>query len=153
MPIFLYLRALDFSMPKERSCGTIVYRKDRDGTVKYLLLHYLSRHWEFPKGHVEKNEKEEQTALRELMEETGIADAKLQDGFRHVITYYFKNGEENIHKEVVFFLAFTRTKHIKLSEEHMGFAWVSYEKALKKVKFGNSKELLEKADNFVKKAV
>src|SRR3989338_2110609 len=110
-------------MPKEKSCGAIVFRKQKDGTVKYLLLHYEAGHWDFPKGNQEKNEKEEQTASREIKEETGIEDVEFIDGFRDIIKYFYKKAQETVYKEVAFFLAQTRTEHVILSKEHIGYAW------------------------------
>jgi len=42
-------------MPKEKSAGAIILRKE-DNKIYYLLLHYHSGHWEFPKGHIEGKE-------------------------------------------------------------------------------------------------
>src|SRR3989338_5398982 len=137
-------------MGKENSCGAIVFRKHQ-GIVQYLLLHYGTGHWDFPKGHVEKNEKEEQTALRELKEETGIEDTEIMDNFRETVKYFFKKGQETIYKEVVFFLAETHSDEVTLSNEHIGYAWLNFEHAGKKLTFNNSKELLEKADTFLRK--
>ena len=52
-----------------KKCGIIV----RDPSQKYLLVFgKKSGKWGFPKGHQEEGESEEETALRELKEETGI---------------------------------------------------------------------------------
>lgn len=53
-----------------RSCGVIPYRKTPDG-IRYLLLLQINGFWSFPKGHMEPFESEQETALRELKEETG----------------------------------------------------------------------------------
>jgi len=53
-----------------KKCGIICYDTD---AKKYLLVHGVKSHkWGFPKGHMEKGETEEETALREFREETGI---------------------------------------------------------------------------------
>ena len=140
-------------MPKENSCGAIVFKKQKDGSAKYLLLHYEAGHWDFPKGNQEKKETEEQTAAREIKEETGIEDFELLDDFREVIKYFYKKGEETVYKEVVFFLAQSATEEVKLSFEHIGYAWASYEHAMKKLTFNNSKELLKKVNGFLYKTV
>ena len=75
-------------MPTEKSCGAVVFKQQKDGSVKYLLLHYEAGHWDFPKGKQEKNEKEEQTAAREIKEETGIEDIEFVDGFREMVKYF-----------------------------------------------------------------
>ena len=137
-------------MTKEKSCGALVFRKQKDG-VKYLLLHYEAGHWDFPKGNQEKNETEQLTAAREIKEETGIDDIEFVDGFREIIKYFYKKNEETIYKEVIFFLAQSTTEEVKLSFEHIGYAWTSYENACKRLTFNNSKELLKKANEFLKR--
>ena len=138
-------------MPKEKSYGAIVFKRHKDG-IKYLLLHYGAGHWDLPKGHMEKNEKEEQTALREIKEETGIEDIEFADGFRETVNYFYKRGEDTISKEVIFFLVQSATDEVKLSDEHIGYAWLNYGHALKKLTFSNAKELLKKADEFLNKS-
>lgn len=137
-------------MPKEKSCGAIVFKKQKDG-IKYLLLHYGAGHWDFPKGRQEKKETEEQAALREIKEETGIEDVEFVKGFNEKINYFYKQGKDAIFKEVVFFLAQSATDEVKLSFEHIGYAWLSYENAYKKLTFNNAKELLRKTNQFLYK--
>ena len=138
-------------MPKEKSCGAIVFKRQKDNSAKYLVLHYDAGHWDFPKGKQEKNEKEEQAALREIKEETGIEDIEFVGSFIEKINYFYKKGEETVYKEVIFFLAETHQDEIALSSEHIGYAWLSYENAYKKLTFNNAKELLRKANQFLYK--
>ena len=72
-------------MKKEKSCGAIVYR-EKDGVEILLIKHKNGGHWAFPKGHVENKETEEETALREIWEETGLK-VKLDKGFRRSVAY------------------------------------------------------------------
>ena len=136
-------------MAKEKSCGAIVFAKQKDSALKYLLLHYEAGHWDFPKGNQEKDETEEQTASREIKEETGIENIEFVKNFREVVKYFYRKGEEVVYKEVAFFLAQTETEDVKLSFEHIGYAWLSYENAYKKLTFNTSKELLRKANQFI----
>jgi len=146
-------------MPREKSVGAIIYRYE-DNKKYYLLLHYpgINRkggHWEFVKGHVEKDEPEEQTIKREAEEETGITDLKIIPGFKQYMKYFFRagyglKGEARkkapwVFKLVIFYLAKTEIKEIKLSPEHDEFLWLPYEAALKKITYKNSKELFKKA--------
>ena len=57
-------------MNNEKSCGAIVYRKFHGNTEILLIRHIKSGYWSFPKGHVEGDEPEEETARREITEET-----------------------------------------------------------------------------------
>ena len=153
-------------MPVERSAGAIIFRKDyyppttlhippsRPKKVKiyYLLLHYPSSakaardYWDFPKGHIEKGERETDTVKREVEEETGLKDIEFIEGFKEWIKYFFKFKGKNILKFVTFYLAETKTKNVKVSFEHLGFEWLPFEKALERLTFDNAREILKKAD-------
>ena len=135
-------------MRKEKSAGAIVFRKEKEPV--YLLLHYEAKHWDFPKGHVEKNETDEQTVRREVAEETGIKDIKLIKGFKERIQYYYKLKSETINKTVNFYIARANTEKVTISFEHIGFAWLTYEKAMEKLTYKNAKEILEKANTFLR---
>ena len=145
-------------MPRENSAGAIIFRII-DGVPHYLLLHYPSGHWEFAKGHIEKDEQPEEAAKREIAEETGIDDITLIPGFKEYSKYFFKKsydlvGEAKkkapwVFKLVVFYLAQTDEQEVKISHEHKGFAWLPYAAAIKKLTYKNAKELLKKANNHV----
>lgn len=136
-------------MPRhERSAGFVLYRDDPDvaGGRAYLLLDY-GRHWDYPKGHVEPGEDDYAAAVRELREETGIADPEPVDGFTHPVEYYFRSGTRGIiHKVVVFFLAKTRTAEVTISHEHVGYAYLPYEAALQRLTYGSARAALRAAE-------
>lgn len=135
-------------MPREYSAGAIIYRNQGHRKL-YLLLHYRSGHWEFPKGHIEKGEEEKETAEREIEEETGIRHLEFIEGFREPIKYYFRIKKKTVFKTVVFYLARTRTKKIRLSPEHTGYKWLYYKQAEKQLTFKNAKKIIEKASHFL----
>jgi len=147
-------------MPKEFSAGAVIFRREKD-TVKYLLLHYESGHWDFPKGHIEEGEKEEETIKREIEEETGIKDIEIIDGFKEYIKYFFRRTYDLKKEEkkkaawtfkiVNFYLAETKTKEVKISYEHIGYKWLPYEDALKQLTYKNAKEIFKKANVLLKK--
>jgi bis(5'-nucleosidyl)-tetraphosphatase len=132
----------------EKSCGAVVFFKGNE--VNYLLLHYEAGHWDFVKGNVELNESEKDTVIRELQEETGIADAKFIEGFREKVEYFYRRQGATIRKEVVFFLIETRTEKIELSYEHVGYAWLNHQRALERLTFKNAKDVLQKAHELLK---
>lgn len=140
----------------EKSAGAVIFRKEGD-KIFYLLLHYPSSkrsakdYWDFPKGHIEKNETLEETVRREVEEETGLKDIKLVKGFKEWIKYFFRADGKNIFKIVTFLLAQTQNKEIKISSEHTGFKWLPYEEALGQLFFQNAKEIIKKANDCLSK--
>lgn len=135
-------------MIKEKSAGAILFIKEKEPL--YLLLHYGAGHWDFPKGHVEAKESESDTVKREIKEETGLVDIGLIANFKEKIHYFYKSNNELMSKEVIFYLAKAKKKEIKLSFEHIGFAWLSFDKAMEKLTYRNAKDILVKAHEFLK---
>jgi len=128
----------------EKSCGIILTNRD-----KVLLLHYPSGHWDFPKGHVDGDEKEEATARRELFEETGIKDIIFIDGFRYATSYHYRRGRHIYHKKVVYFLGKTSITDVTISHEHQGHRWCNWQDTKETLTFINSKIILEEAEKFL----
>lgn len=137
-------------MQKEQSVGAVVFRLEK-GKRLYLLLHYGAGHWDFVKGHVEENESEHETLLRELREETGIRDAVLLKGFKETISYWFERNSEKVNKDVIFYLLETKTPEVRISNEHTEFKWLPFTEALKLLTFENAKKVIKKAENSVSK--
>lgn len=132
---------------KEISAGAVVFRKNNE--TNYLLLHYEAGHWDFPKGNVESGEEEKDTVIREIKEETGMEDIEFIEGFKEKINYFYRRDNQTIFKQVIFYLVKTKEKKVKLSYEHIGYKWLSYDNALKQITYKNSKILLEKAHRFL----
>ena len=137
-------------MKDQQSAGVVLFRKDST-EKKFLLLNYPLGHWDFVKGKIESGETFNQTVIRETKEETGIDDLDFLEGFESDIKYDFQYEGEAIRKKVTFFLAETRTEKIKISDEHLGYVWVNYDEALKKITFQNAKNVLLEANNFLMK--
>lgn len=143
-------------MPVEKSAGVVIFRKEK-GKNFYLVLHYPSDtrtpgkdYWDFPKGHIEEKERPDEAAKREVKEETGLTDIKFIEGFKSWIKYFFKKDSKDVFKIVTFYLAETKTKEVKISQEHIGYQWLLYEQALEQITFENAKEILKKANNYLK---
>ena len=128
-------------MAEVKSCGFLIYRRESNVTKtptanekpkrSFLLMRHPKR-MDLPKGHVDPGENELECALRELEEETGIAqgDIELDSNFRFVQHYtvrYKKSGKVPKRKELVIFLA-ELTKHVEIQlTEHEGFEWVDWD--------------------------
>jgi tRNA nucleotidyltransferase (CCA-adding enzyme) len=126
----------------ERSCGAVIYR-NINGQIRYLLIkNNRSSNWGFPKGHMEDGETAEETAKREVLEETGIHIDIIPD-FVSKSEYTIQN---RIHKTVYVYVAKTDdTQTIIQREEIEDYIWLTYENAYKNLKFENDKTILHDA--------
>ncbi len=136
-------------MKEERSAGVVIFLEKPEG-IHFLLLNYPTGHWDFVKGKIEQGENNHQTAIREAKEETGISDLEFIEGFEEKINYHFQFEGELIRKEVVFFLAKTKTSKVTVSHEHLDFAWLDYENALRKITYQNAKNILSKVNKLIR---
>ncbi len=128
-------------MKYEKSCGAAVYQL-RCGTLYFLVEHMIQGHTSIPKGHVEGGETEEETARREIREETGL-EVNLDTVFRHEISY---SPGEGIEKQVVFFAAELAGGEMKNQEcEVSGLEWLPYDAAVRAVTYDTDKEVLKHA--------
>lgn len=148
-------------MPVEKSAGAVVFHREASGKIEYLLLKHDEKYWNFPKGHIEKGEKLEEAALREVQEETGLKDVKIISGFKETIKYFLKvkydyqlkralKTDEWILKFVTYFLAEANDKNIVLSFEHLSYEWLKFDEAMERLKkYKSSQGVLKKADGFL----
>ena len=131
-------------MKHEKSCGAVVFTRE-NGTVRYVITESIRHFFGFPKGHVEAGESEEETALREVLEETGLC-VSLIDGFRMEDTYSFRNADETIEKQVVYFLGEYERQVPKAQESELSsIRLCDYEEALSLLRFDGQREILKKA--------
>ncbi|KAA0005675.1 MAG: NUDIX domain-containing protein [Thermoplasmata archaeon] len=135
-------------MPVEKSCGAVIFCGR-----EYLLLKYGWGHWGFVKGNIEKGETMEETFFREAEEEAGLKreNLKIIEGFREKISYFYRKEGRTIFKVVVYLLAESNTKDVKLSFEHTDYAWLPFEEAIERVTYDGDKKVLRKAHEFLKK--
>ena len=88
-------------MKFEKSCGAVCAWSEGGRRQVLMVRHIAGGRWAFPKGHVEAGESEPQTALREVLEETGVRVILLPE-FRFVTNYSPVKGTM---KKVVYFAA------------------------------------------------
>lgn len=134
-------------MKKEKSCGAVVY-KIQDGQLYILILRMKRGHISIPKGHVENQESEEETALREIKEETNLT-VVIDTHFREVITYFPFAG---VCKDVVFFVAKYIRGEIKEQESEVEKAmWLNANDALNILTHKSDQEVVKKAIYYITK--
>ena len=131
----------------EKSCGAVVYRKHHGNTEILLVKHVKSGYWSFPKGHVENDETEAETAAREIMEETGI-DVFVDTGFRETVTYSLRR---DVKKTVVYFVARAKKNRdlVPQKSEISEIRWVEIDKASPFLAFENDRAIISRAKDFI----
>ena len=130
----------------EKSCGGIIFYKTRQNVKILLVKNNNGRYWSFPKGHIEDGETEQETAIREIKEETGL-DVTLVNSFRE-ISEYCPFGK--IRKRVVFFLARAFTDNVKIQEEEIdSYIWVDLQQARKLCSYDNDLRIIDKAETTI----
>lgn len=135
-------------MKKEKSCGAVVVRRE-GGELRYLIETMAAGHVSLPKGHVEGAETEEETARREIREETGLR-ARVDTRFRRTITYSPCPG---VSKDVVFFTAEAEAGEIvPQTSELRAAAFLPLEEALAALTFDSDRQVLEAAAEYLSKA-
>jgi tRNA nucleotidyltransferase (CCA-adding enzyme) len=143
-------------MQVEKSVGLIIIRKEND--FKFLILYKKAsgaykEQWEFPKGNVEANENEKSTAIREIREETGLPEKEIKFlDFHEKISYFYRNEQGLVKKEVTYLMAQTTKIDIKISVEHNSYQWAGYLEAFELLTQRTSKDLLKKAFDFLRKS-
>lgn len=131
---------------REKSCGAIVC-KIQDGDIYTLVIRQNDGHWGFPKGHVEDQETEQETARREVREETGVK-IRFIDGFREETHYSPRPG---VQKDVVYFMANPDGGKLCAQEEEISeLHWVRLVDAAALLTYDNDANLLRKAVRFLK---
>jgi len=137
-------------MEEEHSAGAVVFHRGEKG-IEYLVLHYEAGHWDFAKGHLNDSEDEMGAMLREVHEETGL-EVRVVPGFRRSIDYVYRDRHDCgklKHKTVGLFLAESSIKEVKLSDEHVGYAWLAYDAAQVRLTHDNAKSVLKDAHNYL----
>ena len=126
-------------MQYEKSCGAVVYRKYHGNIEILLIKHVNSGHWSFPKGHVEADETEVETAKREIMEETSI-EALIDSTFRETVSY---SPKKDVQKEVVYFIAKAKNTNFVLQKSEVSEAkWVDINYAYNILTYDNDKNIV-----------
>ena len=127
-------------MMYEKSCGAVIFTRINN-EIQYLLIRNLTGIYGFPKGHVEQGETEEQTALREVFEEVGLA-VKLVPGFRSEDEHPIPQ-KENTMKQIVYFLGEYSNQEFTYQIEELTDALLTdYETAMTLFQFDSSKRIL-----------
>ena len=137
-----------YKMKIEKSCGAVVFTKE-NGKLQYLIIESKEGIFGFPKGHIEGNETEKETALREISEETGLT-VELNEQFREEDSYWIHRKDEKILKQVVYFLAeYADQTPVAQETELNAIHLMDYETAMKAFQFESPKRILTRMNQYL----
>ena len=131
------------------SVGIITYIK-HNGECNYLLLRSQAGCWDFPKGQMKTGETKEETAHRELHEETGLT-TELDPNFEQILSYTFSHNNETICKTDYMRIGQVHNVIITLSDEHTDYAWLPFSKTLETLTYDDTKALFKNAHEYLVK--
>jgi 8-oxo-dGTP pyrophosphatase MutT (NUDIX family) len=126
--------------PKDTQVAALIGRIDRRGRML----------WSLPKGHIELGETAEQTAIREVAEETGIQGSVL--AALGSIDYWFVTEGRRVHKTVHHYLM--RFLGGELSDEDLEVsevAWVPLKELPSRLAYADERRLAEVAGELIDK--
>ena len=133
----------------ECSCGAVVCTRGGDGKLLYVIVRNRNGIYGFPKGHQEGTETEEETAMREIREETGLIP-QLITGFR-VVNRYPLHEKPGVIKQVVYFAAeYSGQTPIYQESELSGVFLMDYQEAWNALQFAASRRILREANTFLR---
>jgi ADP-ribose pyrophosphatase YjhB (NUDIX family) len=137
-------KAGGIAMIEATSCGGVVIFR---GKVLLLYKNYKNKYegWVLPKGTVEYGEQHEETAVREVREETGV--------IAHIVKYVgtsrytFNTPQNTVQKDVHWYLMMSDSYYSKPQREEffMDSGYYKFHEAYHLLKFANEKQILERA--------
>jgi len=132
-------------MMTENSFGIIPLRRKGKGWEVLLIQHRSGGHWAFPKGHAEVGESSQESAERELTEETGLRVIRYLSDTPFVETYHFMRRGIPTNKIVTYFLAEVDGGEVVLQREELHASkWLPVDTAEDFVTYPQAKALCRK---------
>lgn len=137
----------------DTSYGIIPLFKNEGEWEVFLINQIGSRgdcFWTFPKGHPEEGETTEESAKRELFEETGMHPVEILKHEPLLQAYEFVYEGTLVQKQSFYFLGVIAEKHFVIQErEVMEAGWFSFDEAIEKLTHAQAKEMLTKVRTLV----
>ena len=139
-------------MTREYSAGGIVFRQPPTNNIQQTMWlvcqHSQHKGWVFPKGLIGdklENESKEETALREVKEETGV-EGKIVQQIPNEVKYWYQFKGEKIFKTVYFYLMeFVGGDIRKHDHEMMDVKWVTTDEVKNVLSYANDKKAFDEA--------
>ena len=134
-------------MKYEFSAGGIVYKKNGGQTLILVSKHSQHHGWVFPKGLIGdniENEKKEDTAVREVKEETGI-EAEIEKEVKPVSYWYVWDGTKKKKTVYYYIMRFTGGDINEHDDEMEEVEWIDYNSVSEKLTYPSDKKAWEEA--------
>ena len=127
------------------SAGGVVVRVI-EGVHHALVIRDPYRKWGLPKGHAEEGETTEETALREVFEETGLTDLTLGEELV-TIDWIFRAEGRRIHKYTTFFLMYSESGDPTPAHDEgiTACEWIRLDHAHERISYENASEVVKVA--------
>ena len=134
-------------MTCEVSSGAVVFTREGGG-LRYVVVRSLEGYYGFPKGHIEGKETEEEAAIREIREETGLS-VRLVPSFRTIDEHSIPE-KPGVMKRIIYFLGEYEGQEIRFQKEELLEApLLSYKEAMERFQFESSRRILKEANDFL----
>lgn len=128
---------------REYTAGGVVFRRHH-GQIEILMIQDRLGRWSIPKGHVEPGESIEQTAVREVAEETGLTHLRLGEKLDKLHFFYRKDGKLIFMTTHVFLIEAVGATDALVPGDSEGIVdakWFSYDKALNQIEYRDTERL------------
>ena len=130
---------------EEVTAGGVVFRRKQDGGIQILMIQDAKDRWTIPKGHVEEGERHEETAAREIEEETGLKHLKVLDRLGKIDFRYRRQDNLILMTTHVFLIHATKDTDNYEPEENEGIKdvqWFDVNDALDLIEYDDIGKLI-----------
>lgn len=129
-------------MKKVESFGIVPVQSENEEWKVLLILHREGNHWGFPKGKANPGEEPEQTARRELKEETNLDVKQILSAQPLTEHYFFRRKHEQIAKTAYYYPAIVEGKLHCQEEEIRDARWCTFAQAIEQLSFKQARHIL-----------
>lgn len=121
---------------REPTAGGIVYRRNKESQVEFLLIQDAKDRWTIPKGHIEDGETARKAAEREIREETGLKKMSVLNWLGKIhFRYRRKSSLILMTTQIYLVRADGDTDKLRKEEWMKGIGWFPATDALDKIEY------------------